>query len=522
MAKTRAWRGASVAVACVLQAATASAAYVNSLTGPVTASEIQATASWYKANPYTPNGTNQGNNLAYGNGAKQAGEMRSLYDLTGDVYFLDQAIRFSDHILSVRNNTTNGRVLWTGRREPAWPNKAADAGDAQYSGTENGLVISNMVATSKLILQNPGLWSRTVGVGDPHGYGATYLARARKYIVEGNRTNDEFVTRWFVQSDNTLHLPTHPGWAAMPGNYAKDQGNGVPWNQQDMITAGLSVIADCLMILGEDAPRVSRNDTITRAAIDWFRRDLEANKYTKNGMTVYLWGYPPGGAQRYPEDLAHASADINMLNSAYKRGRFGIPRSVMVPMADTFLQVIKLPDGTFAGKVNGGGTPRASVSASWTNYEEYRSGIYASLFKQAQLDAARNNAQGALGILSIRKRLYGGGTPAPTPTPTAPPAATPTPTPTPAPSGGVVLFGSCSYGGWSASFPPGNYRISGIVARGGANDAVSSLRVPSGFTVTLYADDNFGGPSHVVTGDDSCLTGDGFNDVVSSLRVVQN
>jgi hypothetical protein len=491
-------RGVWLAGVCLLEAATASAAHVDRLNGPVTASEIQSTAGWFRANPYTPAGTNQGNHLAYGNGAKQAAEMRALYQLTGDVYFLDQAVRFSDHILSVRNHPTSGRILWTGRREPAWPNKAADAGDARYSGTENGLVISNMVATSKLILEDPSLWNRPVGVGDPHGYGATYLARARKYIAEGNRSYDEFVLRWFVQSDNRQRMPTHPGWAAMPGNYSKDQGHGVPWNQQDMITAGLSVIADCLMILGEDAARVARYDVITRAALDWFRSDLEANKYTVNGFTVYLWGYPPGGAQRYPEDLAHASADINMLYNAYKRGRFGIPRSVLVPMADTFLQVIKLPDGRFAGKVNGGGTPRASVSASWTNYEEFRTGIYASLFGPAQLEAARSNASGALTILNIRKRLYGGG------------------------ATSAVLFGSCNYGGWSASFAPGSYRQADLVARGGANDTVSSLRVPSGLTVTLYANDNFGGPSLTVRGDDSCLTGDGFNDVVSSLRVVRN
>ena len=122
-------------------------------------------------------------------------------------------------------------------------------------------------------------------------------------------------------------------------------------------------------------------------------------------------------------------------------------------------------------------------------------------------------------------RLESGGpapTPTPSPTPTAAPRVTPTPSPTPAPSGEVVLFGSCSYGGWSARFAPGNYRISDIVARGGVNDAASSLRVPTGFTVTLYANDNFSGASHVVTGDDSCLTGEGFNDVVSSLRVVQD
>ena len=113
------------------------------------------------------------------------------------------------------------------------------------------------------------------------------------------------------------------------------------------------------------------------------------------------------------------------------------------------------------------------------------------------------------------------GSPTPTPTPTPTPSARPTPTPRP--SGSVVLFGGCSYSSWAATFGPGSYRTADIVARGGANDAASSVRVPAGFTVTLYTNDNFSGSSLVLTGDDSCFTNDtGFNDTVSSLRVVQN
>jgi len=55
-------QGVRVAVfgAFVLQSVEASAAYVSSLTGPVTDSELQATAAWFKASPYTPNDPGEG------------------------------------------------------------------------------------------------------------------------------------------------------------------------------------------------------------------------------------------------------------------------------------------------------------------------------------------------------------------------------------------------------------------------------------------------------------------------------
>ena len=435
MSASRRWVRAAVLGALAVQSTAASAAYVNSLTGAVTESELQATANWFKANPYTPSGNNQGNNLAYGTGAQRAGRMASLYEMTGDVYFLDQMIRFSDHILSVRNDLSQRRQIWTGRVEICWPNKAPDAGDAAYCGTENGYVLGHMLAPAKAIAQRPAIWNQAVGVGDPRGYGATYIQRARKYLLEANRTYDEFLIKWFVDpASNRLRLPTHAGWAALPGNYAGDQGNAVPWNQQDMVTSGLRNGADMLMALGEDSARVTRYDAITRTSITWFTSELEQYKYTKNGVTVYLWGYPPGGAERYPEDLSHASADINHLYSCYKLGRFGVSRTYLVGIGNTFMEVIRLADGTFAGKVNGGGTPRASVSSSWSKYNQFRSGIYGVQFQQDELDAARTNAESALTILGIRRELYGMGTtptPTPTPTPRVRPVVTPTPTATP-------------------------------------------------------------------------------------------
>ena len=86
-------------------------------------------------------------------------------------------------------------------------------------------------------------------------------------------------------------------------------------------------------------------------------------------------------------------------------------------------------------------------------------------------------------------------------------------------SGPIKVFQDCSYGGYSASLSVGTYNLTQLNAIGVKNDDISSIQVPSGYKVTLYNDDNFAGNSVVLTGDDSCLVGRGFNDLVSSVRI---
>jgi len=84
----------------------------------------------------------------------------------------------------------------------------------------------------------------------------------------------------------------------------------------------------------------------------------------------------------------------------------------------------------------------------------------------------------------------------------------------------VTLFQDCNYtGGWSATFGAGSYHLSDITAKGGRNDDASSIRIPAGYTVTLYRDDNFTGTSVTLTADNSCFTGINFNDALSSMVV---
>jgi hypothetical protein len=86
--------------------------------------------------------------------------------------------------------------------------------------------------------------------------------------------------------------------------------------------------------------------------------------------------------------------------------------------------------------------------------------------------------------------------------------------------GGVVtVYKDCNYGGYAVSLNAGSYTLSQLQALGVVNDDISSLKVQSGYRVTLYWDNNFQGSTLVKTADDACLVDDGWNDKVSSLVI---
>jgi len=371
--------------------------------GPPTAAELKLVDDQFKASPPEPAGTNQGNNFAYGGAADRLGQMRSMYGLTGDLWYLDRAIKFADHMLAARNHPDTGRVIWTGKREPCWPNKADTAPDAAYCGPETGAVASQLLQVASMIFQKAELSSRTVGGGDPNAFGATYGARARTYLREAIRTMDWVVAHFVDPSrGNQIHSPADPGYAALGPTYAKAAGRSVPWNQQDMVTGPLSGIDDILLLLNEEPARVAANRVVIETSLDWFIAELLANQYVVNGVTVYKWGYNPGDL-KHVENLAHASADINALFNAYRRGRLGIERATLVPIANTFHELVAKTDGTYAAYVDGTGM-RAAVSTSWTNYEEFRPGIVARLVPALAVTATTPPGA-ALTALNLRKRF---------------------------------------------------------------------------------------------------------------------
>jgi DNA-binding beta-propeller fold protein YncE len=84
----------------------------------------------------------------------------------------------------------------------------------------------------------------------------------------------------------------------------------------------------------------------------------------------------------------------------------------------------------------------------------------------------------------------------------------------------VQLFQHCNHGGWAASFGAvGTYSRAQIVSAGGLDNDASSIKVASGFKATLFDGDGQTGSSIVLTADSPCFVAQGFNDVLSSMRV---
>lgn len=79
----------------------------------------------------------------------------------------------------------------------------------------------------------------------------------------------------------------------------------------------------------------------------------------------------------------------------------------------------------------------------------------------------------------------------------------------------VTIYQDCQYGGRSHALKAGNYldRDLGI-----GNDVISAIRIPKGWRVTVYTDNNFKGVSRTFDEDVVCIAAD-LNDKISSIRV---
>jgi len=91
-------------------------------------------------------------------------------------------------------------------------------------------------------------------------------------------------------------------------------------------------------------------------------------------------------------------------------------------------------------------------------------------------------------------------------------------TPAP-PANTATVYEHCDFGGFAIPLAVGNYALADLNAKGIPNDQISSLKVTAGYQATLYQDDHFTGTAITVTGDDSCLVDNGFNDAVSSIII---
>jgi len=87
---------------------------------------------------------------------------------------------------------------------------------------------------------------------------------------------------------------------------------------------------------------------------------------------------------------------------------------------------------------------------------------------------------------------------------------------------GTTLFEDCSYAGWGATLEAGDYTAADLAALGALDNDASSMHVTEGFEAILFDGPDLTGESVTVTGAAPCLVSQGFNDRMSSIRIVDN
>jgi hypothetical protein len=84
---------------------------------------------------------------------------------------------------------------------------------------------------------------------------------------------------------------------------------------------------------------------------------------------------------------------------------------------------------------------------------------------------------------------------------------------------GAVFYADGNYGGLGVSLSPGNYTLTQLNAAGIPNDWMSSLRVPAGWTVQVFQDNDFTGTLWTFTSDTPLVPSDA-NDQMTSVKII--
>src|SRR3954470_23838143 len=119
-----------------LAAASRAAMTVQSLSGAVTATEISSYKTFMQGRS-APTANTYDNNMADGTAGTDCESLGKMYEVSHDTQILDLMIKDADAFLSLRNDFTDQRVMWTGKVEPVWLTKSSSDSAAGYAGCEN-------------------------------------------------------------------------------------------------------------------------------------------------------------------------------------------------------------------------------------------------------------------------------------------------------------------------------------------------------------------------------------------------
>ena len=85
----------------------------------------------------------------------------------------------------------------------------------------------------------------------------------------------------------------------------------------------------------------------------------------------------------------------------------------------------------------------------------------------------------------------------------------------------VTLYEDCHFQGWAVPLEVFSYSSVELNALGTdyVKKNVSSIKVASGYQVTLYSGGKFNGKKLTLTGNEECLVAGGFNDRMMSIKI---
>jgi hypothetical protein len=422
----------TMTLACLCASAASAQMRVETFNTLPTQNEINSFKSFIlTVQPGTNGNLSPSNDWVQHQSGQRTKAMGLMYEMTRDLDILDRMIHFCDAIPGMRNDVAppplGQHVIWTGRIDPVWHNSTVQP---IGTGGEQGDPPGHLAYCARLILETPAIWDTPVRIGDAKGYGATYLARAQRFIAEAEIAMDGHILSDLLDLSRGNRLY----WRA--GN--PYQSGTVPWNQTVMFTYAFQNLAASHLILSDNPAKAALYDAIVKANMDWFfSGELgTARPYTNSrGNTAYLWAYkPPNGT----EDWSHSNLDIQGIYRAYESGKYGITDAQMVPLANTMLDVIRRGFNDFAGRVNGtdgtgNSAPTTHVRPGWYVAALFRPSAYCDIMSDdLTINGTTTDVTRFSFFLWVKHKRYSG-------TPVAcVPLPTPTPTPTPTPLPGLL------------------------------------------------------------------------------------
>ena len=277
--------------------------------GAVTQAEIDEYDNWYDG--YILPSNNDEKKYTWYASTVVRSQLR-MYELTGDIKYLDDAIVICDHLLNTRDPASPRDIDYVTQRDiRGWPYYKEQFTDAN----ENIVPYFNIVGQG-MILNALGETALVIR-SEPTSLGASYETAAENYIDAGNEVIDDFInyTEWYDSGTNLFYFPDLSRHDEVLYGL---RGKKIAYNRSLVMSMALFHFAAAMDLYSEQASRVSDYQTIIDANLDDF---WAATTLNGSGVTgSYSWNYREEGKGYAPdqdppklEDIGHGGLDIRAL-----------------------------------------------------------------------------------------------------------------------------------------------------------------------------------------------------------------